>query len=112
MSSRIIDVRPSVLTASLLTALALAAGCGDPCLDDGLGKGECVTTAASASGTQTTDSESNESGTASATDSNEGGTAEAGDGAAAANLATLLNAMPDDRIAAAEVALADWRAAH
>ena len=38
--------------------------------------------------------------------------AEAGDGAAAANLATLLNAMPDDRIAAAEAALADWRAAH
>ena len=38
--------------------------------------------------------------------------AEAGDGAAAANLATLINAMPQDRLDAAEAALQEWRAAH
>lgn len=37
---------------------------------------------------------------------------EAGDGAAAANLATLMNTMSDDRLAAAEAALQEWRAAH
>lgn len=36
--------------------------------------------------------------------------AEAGDGAAAANLALLMNAMPDDRLAAAQDALEQWRA--
>ena len=36
--------------------------------------------------------------------------AEAGDGAAAANLAILMNAMPDDRLAAAQAALEQWRA--
>ena len=36
--------------------------------------------------------------------------AETGDGAAAANLAILMNAMPDDRLAAAQAALEQWRA--
>jgi len=38
--------------------------------------------------------------------------AAAGDGAAAANLSILINAMPDDRLSAAEAALEVWRAAH